>query len=118
MDMPDMRHERVLGIVAQDLFASGLNFVFGEAGSKAAVISILRLCEGFYDRPEDRTLLRRRTLTEAAHELGHTCGLGHCQDADCVMFFSNTLADTDRKGPYFKGRCLERLVETGALKQK
>ncbi|MBI5166254.1 MAG: hypothetical protein HY998_00750 [candidate division NC10 bacterium] len=34
-----------------------------------------------------------------------TYGLDHCRDFRCVMFFSNSLLDTDRKGPGFCPRC-------------
>ncbi|MBW7957710.1 MAG: archaemetzincin family Zn-dependent metalloprotease [Deltaproteobacteria bacterium] len=116
MERPELkRYGRVLGVASVDFFAPGLNFVFGEAGPRAAVISTYRLRETFYGREEDRGLLRKRILTEAAHELGHTFGLGHCAFPDCVMFFSNTIEDTDRKGPRFKGRCLEKMVEAGAI---
>lgn len=116
MDRPGiLDHERVIGVAGVDLFASGLDFVFGEAGTKAAVISLFRLKEGFHGRADDRAVLRRRALTEAAHELGHTFGLDHCEDPACVMFFSNTIHDTDVKGPYFRGRCLKRLLEFGVI---
>lgn len=110
-----MGFERVLGVVDRDLFTSGLNFVFGEAGTKAAVIALARLKEGFYGRPEDKMLLRKRALVEAVHELGHTYGLGHCADERCVMFFSKTLSDTDRKGHGFRGRCFARAMDLGLL---
>lgn len=102
---------RVLGVTEADLYVPGLNFVFGEAelGGQAAVISLARLREQFWGRPDCPALLRRRALTEAVHELGHTLGLGHCEDAGCVMHFSNTLADTDRKGPEFCPRCRKQV---------
>lgn len=116
MERPEFkRYKRVLGVASVDLFATGLNFVFGEAGTRAAVISAFRLREAFYGREEDMGLLRKRMLTESAHELGHTYGLGHCAFPECVMFFSNTIEDTDRKGPRFKGRCLEKMKESGAF---
>lgn len=102
-------YERILGVTERDLYASGLNFVFGEAGSKAAVISLARLREGFYGSPENKGLFYRRAETEAVHELGHTYGLEHCKDAECVMFFSNSIKDTDRKGPGLCRDCAERL---------
>ena len=102
-------YEKILGIVDHDLFVPELNFVFGEAGSKAAVISLTRLRQVFYRQPEDQGLFHRRVLTEAVHELGHTYGLEHCKNPRCVMFFSNSLSDTDRKGPEFCPKCIKHL---------
>jgi archaemetzincin len=101
------RGQRLLGVTEADIFAPGLNFVFGEAElpGRVAVISTCRLHEEFWGRPANPDLFRRRALTEAVHELGHTLGLAHCQDPGCVMRFSNTLADTDRKGPDFCPGC-------------
>ena len=99
------RYERILGVVDHDLFVPELNFVFGQASTKAAVISLTRLRQTFYHLPEDQTLFHQRILTEAVHELGHTYGLGHCGNPRCVMFFSNSLMDTDRKGSEFCPSC-------------
>jgi archaemetzincin len=98
-------YEKILGMVDHDLYVPGLNFVFGEASRRAAVISITRLRQTFYRLPEDQSLFHRRVLTEAVHELGHTFGLGHCENPRCVMFFSNSLTDTDRKGSEFCQKC-------------
>ncbi len=100
---------KILGIVDHDLFVPELNFVFGEAGPKAAVISLTRLRQVFYRQPDNQNLFHRRVRTEAVHELGHTYGLGHCENPRCVMFFSNSLSDTDRKGPEFCPRCRKNL---------
>ncbi|MGQ9646691.1 MAG: archaemetzincin family Zn-dependent metalloprotease [Thermodesulfobacteriota bacterium] len=102
-------YEKVLGIVDQDLYVPELNFVFGEAGQKAAVLSLTRLRQEFYHLPPDQNLFYKRALTEAVHELGHTYGLGHCRNPHCVMFFSNSLTDTDRKGPEFCLECNKKL---------
>lgn len=94
--------ERMLGVVDVDLYVPDLNFVFGEADMQrgVAVFSLARL------RPSGsgeiaKALFLRRAATEAIHELGHTYGLQHCADPHCVMWFSNTLAETDRKGLAF-----------------
>ena len=101
--------EKILGIIDYDLYVPKLNFVFGEASRRAAIISLTRLRHQFYGLPEDQILFRRRVLTEAVHELGHTYGLGHCRNSHCVMFFSNSLIDTDMKGPDFCERCKKNL---------
>lgn len=97
--------ERVLAVVDDDLYVSELNFVFGLAGSRGAIISVTRLKAQYYGLPENSDIFRKRTLSEAVHELGHTYGLGHCENPSCVMFFSNSLIDTDRKGYQFCMRC-------------
>ena len=101
-------YEKILGIVDHDLFVPELNFVFGQASPKAAVISLTRLRQTFYHLTEDQHLFHQRVLTEAVHELGHTYGLRHCRNPRCVMFFSNRLMDTDRKGWEFCQECKSR----------
>jgi archaemetzincin len=100
-----------LGVTNVDLTVPGLNFVFGLADprTRGAVISLARLYPEFYGQPRDPRLFKTRVLKEAVHELGHLLGLGHCPDPACVMFFSNSMADTDRKGTGFCPRCRERL---------
>lgn len=110
-------YEKVLGIIDHDLYVPELNFVFGEASQRAAVISLTRLRQEFYHQPEDQDLFHRRILTEAVHELGHTYGLGHCKNPQCVMFFSNSLIDTDRKGPQFCPPCKSKLLSQKDLSQ-
>jgi len=99
--------ERVLGVVAVDLYAADQNFVFGEADPRegVAVISVARLRSEFDGIPSDEALLHRRLLKEAVHELGHTYGLGHCPDPICVMHFSNELKEPDRKRESFCPAC-------------
>ncbi len=103
---------RVLGVAGVDLYAAGLNFVFGQADIVLgiAVISLCRLRQEFYGLPADEQLFRSRALKEAVHELGHTFGLGHCPDRRCVMHFSNSLADTDWKSASFCTTCQPRLL--------
>jgi archaemetzincin len=103
--------EVILGVTGVDLIAPGLNFVFGLADprSRSAVISLARLYPEFYGQPRDPGRFKARAVTEAVHELGHLLGLGHCIDPACVMSFSNSLADTDRKGPGFCHLCREKV---------
>jgi archaemetzincin len=89
--------DRLLGMADVDLYTPDLNFVFGQADAKrgVAVFSLARL------HTMDRDRYVHRAATEAIHELAHTYGLSHCNNARCVMWFSNTLEETDRKGTRF-----------------
>jgi archaemetzincin len=102
--------ERILGITEADLYAGGLNYVFGEGVSpgQVCVVSTHRL------RPENSgdeslELFSQRLIKEATHELGHTFSLGHCRDSTCVMYFSNSIVDTDRKSSNFCDLCRSRI---------
>ena len=103
--------ERVLGVVDKDLFVPGLNFVFGVADpeSRRALIALARLRQEFYGLNSNSHLFLLRAVKEAVHELGHTWGLEHCSDPRCVMHFSNSLRDTDRKGYQFCPTCHGKL---------
>lgn len=104
---------RTLGIIDQDIYTEGLNFIFGEAqiGGSHCLISLTRLRPQFWDEivsnPEQVFL--ERVLKEAVHELGHTFGLSHCPEPKCVMHFSNSIKDTDYKNSEFCKRCRDNL---------
>ena len=90
---------RVLGVVDADIYAFGLNYVFGEAYAPgaAALISLWRLKPEFYKDKPDIAIYLLRAQKEAIHELGHTLGVRHCPRSICVMHFSNSIFDTDKK---------------------
>ncbi|MFZ5993586.1 MAG: archaemetzincin family Zn-dependent metalloprotease [Thermodesulfobacteriota bacterium] len=102
---------KVLAVADFDLYAPSLNFVFGLAGllTDIAIISISRLRQEFYQLPANPALLTTRAIKEAVHEIGHLYGLSHCPDTRCVMHFSNSLQDTDRKSEEPCAKCRETI---------
>lgn len=93
------RKEKWIVLIDVDLYAPGYNFIFGEADWRRgiAVISTIRLKPEFYGGRPDEKLFVERLLKEITHELGHLYLLTHCENPRCVMYFSNTILDTDRK---------------------
>ncbi|MBD3230964.1 MAG: archaemetzincin family Zn-dependent metalloprotease [Candidatus Lokiarchaeota archaeon] len=112
----DLNYDKVLGIFPDDLYAKGLNFIFGQAefgsNSRACVIALKRLHPHFYDKSfnEDSIpeIYLERILKEAVHEIGHNLGLKHC-DNYCIMRFSNSLPETDNKPVKFCEECLNKI---------
>jgi len=101
------QYHRVLGVVDVDVFSTGLNYVFGEAyvSGKVALISLWRLKSEFYRENAGADVFAIRALKEAIHELGHTLGLQHCPRSCCVMHFSNSIFDTDKKQSLLCDQC-------------
>ena len=94
----------VVGLTSKDLYVPPLNFVFGLAvrERRVAIVSLHRLMEG------GRETVVTRIAKETIHEVGHLEGLAHCRDERCVMWFSNTLTETDRKSAEFCSECEAR----------
>lgn len=97
--------DKILGVINEDIFDEGYNFLFGSAelSGKYSLISIFRL----YDKNVDKFI--DRCVKEAVHELGHTFGLNHCINKKCVMSFSLSILDVDKKDKVFCDICEMKL---------
>jgi archaemetzincin len=105
------KKQHILGILDVDLYIPILTFVFGEAqlSGRCALMSGHRLHQEFYGLPEDESRYLQRCEKEAVHELGHTLGLKHCDNFECVMRYSNSVADIDIKRNVFCPLCSQEL---------
>ncbi len=104
---------KVLAVTGLDLYIPVLTFVFGEArlNGQCAVVSSYRLDTKFYGLPNNPALLQERLLKEAIHELGHTYGLYHCHNQECVMKSSTYVEEIDFKSSRFCEKCWGQLVK-------
>ncbi|MBI4399989.1 archaemetzincin family Zn-dependent metalloprotease [Candidatus Micrarchaeota archaeon] len=100
---------RTVGITEKDIYFDGMNFIFGmgNLGGRHCIISTARLNPAFYGQKDDEKF-KKRLLKEVYHELGHTMGLMHCKEKNCVMSFSNSLDEVDSKGKDYCPNCNEK----------
>ena len=99
--------EKVLGVLAVDLFIPIFTHVFGGAkqGADCAIVSIYRLM----DHPQEGTApsprLLERSTKVALHEIGHLLNLVHCDDTHCLMHFSGNIGELDQLPVFFCRYC-------------
>lgn len=105
--------DRLIGVTECDLFIPMLTFVFGQAQlrGRIALVSLARLRQEFYGVAPDPDLLEGRLEKEIAHELGHSFGLIHCPDRECVMSLATSIQEVDRKRAEFCHSCGRTLGE-------
>lgn len=105
---------KIIGMTSVDLFVPVLTYVFGEAQlhGKVAVVSSYRLREELYGLNPNPKVEGIRLLKESIHELGHTFGLIHCHNSECVMHSSTTAEEIDIKGKNLCEEC-EKSLDDG-----
>lgn len=103
-----------LAITGEDLFYRRRNYVFGLAylDGGGSVVSTARLStssDGGFSERDSQEIFEERVSKEIVHEIGHTLGLEHCDNSRCVMNFSPTVRDVDRKEQTLCGSCQRSL---------
>ena len=103
---------KLLAVTNEDLFIPILTHVYGEAqlGGQTSIISLSRLVG--YDDVDIPEKGRSRIVKEAAHELGHTFDLRHCEDEHCIMHYCRKLEDVDKKSDQFCRYCTIFLADS------
>jgi archaemetzincin len=104
--------DAAIGLVDVDLFVPEVPFIFGEAdrSTRSAIISLTRLRPETGTTESKKDLLLKRLICEAIHQIGLIRGLAQCPNNRCVMFYSATVQDTDKKGQSFCANCRKRLL--------
>jgi predicted Zn-dependent protease len=99
-----------LGLTNFPIYSSsdeGLLFLFGEANLKhrCAIVSTHNLLD---DNEND--VADSRIIKETIHEIGHLIlGAKHCDKDNCVMMFSETIGEIDKKSNYLCEKCKSEL---------
>jgi len=105
----------LIALIEYDAYVPGLNFVFGLASPYLKLTSVYLYRLKFMLPPsnEGKKLFKERVRKEVMHELGHLLGLEHCPNIYCVMHFSNSIMDTDRKSWKYCNLCAHKIKSQG-----
>jgi archaemetzincin len=107
IDQKENKALRILGVTAGDLYIPIFTFIFGEAqlSGKTAIISVFRPRGDAGGPSPPRQVFLQRLLKLSLHELGHTFGLKHCFEDNCLMGFASNLEKLDQKKLVFCEYC-------------
>lgn len=105
--MPFPESDKILGIFNVDLYVPILTYIFGQAflGGQTGIASLYRLSNERYGMAPNEQLMLERLKKEVIHELGHTLGLIHCPEPQCVMRSSTYVEDIDQKSGHLCNNC-------------
>ena len=100
-ELPKTSAIKTIALLRVDLFIPILTYIFGQALFKGdkGVVSIFRLRNEQYGLEPHEELLIKRMIKVVIHELGHTFGLVHCVNPDCVMRGNTYVEEIDQQ-PY------------------
>lgn len=98
---------RVVGVMQQDLYSYIIKSIKGMAdfAGRAAIISLCQLLAR-----EELSLLRQRICKLTTHELGHTYGLEHCENTQCVMHDAVGFELWDKAENGFCEKCCSKIL--------
>lgn len=112
----DNRFEKIIGLTSKDISTRKGDIEnwgvlgLGSCPGTACVISSFRAGKN----KVAAAIFRKRMITLALHELGHTYGLEHCPDKDCLMKDAEGKMALDDAGSYCS-KCHNQLLRIGLL---
>ena len=103
--------QKKIGLFRVDICTPILTYIFGQANFKGStgIASLYRLRNEHYGIKKDDDLLMKRFSKVVIHELGHTFGLIHCHNPDCVMRSSTYVEDIDQKSMHICTKCRKEI---------
>jgi archaemetzincin len=102
---------KIVGVTDLDLYIPVLTFIFGQAylNGRAAIVSAHRLRNEYYGLDPNTDLFWKRLEKLIIHELGHSFGLIHCSNLDCVMISSTYVEEIDQKSINLCDDCFRKI---------
>lgn len=100
-----------LGITASDMYSEDFNFLFGWAGPGYGVMSYHRFRAAFNASPQNRPLLRKRTVKQAVSSSFYILGIGRCTSPMCMRAYPNSLEEHDQKSFELCSYCKKELAK-------
>ena len=102
---------KTIGLFNVDIFIPIFTYIFGQAilNGRTGIVSGYRLSNERYAIKSDKILLMERFSKEIIHELGHTFGLIHCHNPDCVMRSGTYVEDIDQKSLSLCSKCRKKI---------
>lgn len=112
------RNDVIIVLTSTDIYTTGTNYIFGLATIGSALISSARINPSFWKGFEEifhytnkgRVFFEKQFKKVLIHEFGHTLGLPHCNDWNCVMHYSNSPIELYQKGDWFCINCWKELT--------
>lgn len=90
---------KTIALLNVDLYIPILTYIYGQAylNGRTGIASVYRLSNELYGMERDDDILTERFIKEVIHELGHTLGLKHCYNTDCVMRSVTYVEEIDQR---------------------
>lgn len=107
--LSDLQTEGYLGITEEDIYSEDFNFLFGSARNGYGVMSYHRFRGQFNESPQNRPLLRKRTVKQAVSSSFYILGIPRCTSPMCVRAYPNSLEEHDQKGFELCSQCKKEL---------